>query len=180
MHFCCNPGFTQDGQRLSFIILDRSLPRPPNPHLLHLFLQALPVQADRRRRSRNIPAMRAQLPKQKRNLKFAFCFAQVFLLQAVILSFLAALRQDWRASQNLLRQIAHAQLRIPAKHQAALQGVFQFADIARPIILFECRQRLFGQNRRASENVFRESAKTLPQRWRCLLYPCATAAIQWS
>src|SRR5882724_3319736 len=52
----------------SFLLLGNFLPRPPNPQFPQPFLQTLPVQPNRRRRPRNVPAMHPKLPQQIPNL----------------------------------------------------------------------------------------------------------------
>ena len=69
----------------------------------------------------------------------------------MILIVTAAFERNRAAMHNLRRQIFHADFFAAAKHQAALQGILQFAHVARPIVFFNRCQRLAFQSRRSPE-----------------------------
>src|SRR5580704_5806758 len=127
-------------------------PRPPNPQLAQFFLQALPVQPNRGRRSRHIPAMTHQLLRQIRDFKFVLRFAKVFFTQAHVGSVLRSPTCDRLPRCHFLRKVQDADLVTPTEDQAAFQRVFQLAHVSWPIVTFDCRQGFPSQSRRSPES----------------------------
>ena len=79
--------------------------RAANPELAQFFLQALAVQADRRRRARHIPAMTHKLLRQIRDLKFVLRLAKIVFAEADVCAIAACLADKRFAGRHFFRQI---------------------------------------------------------------------------
>src|SRR6266852_599042 len=140
--------------RLCLILLfffNRLSPRTPNSNFPQFFLQALAMQTDRRRGSRNIPPMIPELLRQIRHLELALGLSKVPLAQPIVAPFSGRLLHQRLAARHFLRQLRDADLFPAAQHQAALQRILQLAHISRPVVTINRRHSLARQARRASE-----------------------------
>src|SRR5713226_7837932 len=66
------------------LFFNRLTPRTPNPQCPQFLLQTLPVQTNRRRRPRNIPAVIRELLRQVRHLKFPLGLAKILFPESMI------------------------------------------------------------------------------------------------
>src|ERR1700743_748182 len=137
----------QNPPRTLFRVLHRLAARPPNPALAQFFLQALPMQADRRRCTRHIPSMARKLLRQVRDLELVLRFTKIVLAEPYVGAFVARLTDKRLAGRDFLRQIGDADLIAAAKHQAAFQCILEFAHVARPIISLDPGQGFAAEPR---------------------------------
>src|SRR6266404_1609951 len=135
----------------TLFFLDRLASRPPNSQLAQFLLQALPVQTNRCRGPRNIPAMIGKLLAQIRDFKFSLGLAKVLFAQSIIAPVCGTLAHQHLAMSDFLRQIRYANFLPAAKHQAALERILQFAHVSRPVVSLDCRAGFSRQPRRATQ-----------------------------
>src|SRR5580698_1993953 len=133
-------------------IFHRLTPWPANPKFAQFFLQALSVQPDRRRRARHIPAVAHELLRQIRHLKLVLRLAKVVFAETHVCAVAACLADKRLAGRHFLRKIRYADFIPAAKHQAALQRIFEFAHVARPVIALDRSQRFAAQPCRPAES----------------------------
>src|SRR5215472_10732927 len=131
--------------RNQLLLFQRFAPRPSDPQLAQLFLQALSMETDRCRRARNIPTMRGQLLQQIGHFELPLGFAKVPLAHSVIRLVPVVFQRDCFSLRRFRRQILYGNFFLAAEHHAALQGVLQFPYIARPIVFLDGGQRLAAQ-----------------------------------
>jgi len=99
----------------------------------HFFLQALPVQANRRGRARNISDARPTASAETQSQICVFAFAQILLLQAIILGFPPLLGSVGRPRTISSAKSATPISTISGKAPACVSSAFfQFAYIAGP------------------------------------------------
>src|SRR5207248_315461 len=89
---------------------------PSNPQLPQLFLQALAVQPNGRRGSRNIPAMLRQLLGQIGDLKLPLGFAEIRLSHSVIRLVGTVFHGNRFSLDHFRRQIVDSDLLLAAEH----------------------------------------------------------------
>src|SRR5580698_5520721 len=131
---------SQGGERRlakSRFLFDRLAARAANSELAQLFLQALAMQADRRRGARHIPAVACKLFRQIRDLEFMLRLAEIILAEPNVGAFIARLANKRFAGRDFLRQIRDADFIAAAKHQAALERILEFAHIPGPIVALD-------------------------------------------
>src|SRR5579859_1403799 len=114
-----------------FTLFERLAPRAPDSQLAQFFLQALPVQPDRRRRLRYIPTMFHQLLRNVGDLKLSLCLAKILLAKSIFIGSAKTRARRRLPAHHFLRQVHDIDFLAAAKHYTTLQRILQFADISR-------------------------------------------------
>src|SRR5579871_1056074 len=135
----------------SGFFFDRLATRPANSEFAQFFLEALAMEANRRRSPRHVPSVTCELLRQIRHLEFVLRLAKIVFAEPYISADVVRSGNEHFSRGNFFRQVSGPDFFATAKHEAPLQRVFQFADVARPIVALDGGQRFPAEPRRSPQ-----------------------------